>query len=148
MTFNYLRRSPRRLRPVSPKREQGAVGGSWEFDFMGRHYSLPGRFVQDVESPSDDGLRWIATPQSNKVIRGLVERIAERHCQLKESKSCWDWSPVGHAHHVRHKKMGGAFTDDRIWIVIDGEKTQIRIWACYSCHDPHHNKLHWSKVSA
>jgi hypothetical protein len=134
--------APRRFKP-----KPGTPGGEWTFTWGGKHYVLSGRYIQDATSPSDDGLRWIASSESVKFINQLVHKIANGQCELKLAPNCWKWAPhgAGHPHHVRHKKMGGAFTDDRIWISIAGEPTQIRIWACPSCHRNHHNRLHWSR---
>lgn len=141
-----IRRSHQRIRPRSLKSMSGTPGGEYTFDLNGKHYELSGRFVQDEFSPSDDKRRWIATPESNRIIRALVCKLSNKQCQVRREKHCWKWAPVeiGHPHHVQHKKMGGAFTDDRIWIVIDGEIVQIRVWSCPTCHREHHNKLYWT----
>lgn len=139
-----LRRSP--IRYCSKKKARGVPGGEYIFDLNSKHYELPGRFVQDETSLSDDRRRWIATPESNRVIRELVCKVADKQCQVRRGKGCWKWAPLhlGHPHHGIHKKLGGAFTDDRIWIVIDGEISQIRVWSCPTCHQEHHNKLYWT----
>ena len=136
-------------RRVSQKRKQGTPGGEYIFDYAGKHYELPGRFIIDRESPSDDGLRWVATPESGREIRRIVCELADKQCELGSSPTCWKWAPLpqGQPHHVRHAKMGGAFTEDRIWITIEGEVWQMRIWACPNCHQRHHNPLHWTKKS-
>ena len=133
---------------IHPKTHPGTVGGEYNFTYAGKDYSLPGRFLQDPSSP--DGLRWIATRESNRIIRHLVCGMANAQCELEKSEQCWKWAPVdrGHPHHLKHKKMGGAFTDDRIWILIDGELTKLRVWSCPVCHFDHHNHLHWSRRAA
>ena len=128
------------------KERQGTPGGEYIFDLYGKHYELPGRFIVDKTSPSDDGLRWVGTSDSNRTVRILVHKIASGQCQVKKNKQCWKWAPVdrGHPHHAIHKKMGGAFADDRIWLAICGETVQIRVWSCPGCHAEHHNPLAWS----
>jgi hypothetical protein len=129
-----------KLRSVSLKRQDGTQGGEYTFDFHGRRYSLPGRWLADPVSP--DGWRWIATPHSNAIIRGLVAQIADRHCELKLGKDCWGWTPVdsGHPHHVVTSRMGSAFRDDRLF--RNGDR--IRIWVCPSCHRKRHGDVQWS----
>lgn len=140
---------PRRnaIKSVSDRRTRGTPGGEYIFTYAGKRYELPGRFVQDPASASDDGLRWIATPESAKVIRHLVCEIAGKQCELATEPHCWKWAPLdrGQPHHLRHKKMGGAFSEDRIWIVVDGEWIRMRVWACPVCHQNHHNRLHWTR---
>jgi hypothetical protein len=142
MTRHPLKRF--RIRPRSAKYLQGSVGGEYVFLYRGREISLPGRFVQDPTSP--DGLRWIAMRESAKVIRSIVRDLANSQCELQEAKGCWGWTPLefGHAHHAVHKKLGGAFADDRIWVA--GER--IRLWTCPTCHEKHHGKLHWGRKDA
>lgn len=139
-----------RRRTVRPKRTEGIPGGNWDFELNGQTYSLPGKFVQDARSGSDDGKRWIATRESNREIRRIVCELAGKECQLHKADNCWKWAPVhlGQPHHVRHCKMGGAFTDDRIFIFVDGERTVIRVWSCPTCHRQHHNPLHWGEAVA
>lgn len=139
------RRSP--LRRWQPRvRGHRKPGGEYVFVHRGQEYRLAGKFVQDNTSP--DGLRWIAAKESKPILTRIVFELADGRCQMKNAAAfCWGYVPrwSGHPHHVRHKKMGGAFTDDRIWLEIDGEKTQIRIWGCPVCHRDHHDKLHWRK---
>lgn len=138
------RSRPSRFR--RPHRKAGSPGGNYEFTCLAQTYSLPGRFLQDMTSPSDDHLRWVGTTESNRIIRQLVWELASQQCQLRETELCWKWAPLrmGQPHHKIHKKMGGAFTDDRIWLTIGGEVVQIRVWACPQCHSKHHNHLHWT----
>jgi hypothetical protein len=132
-----------RYSSLRPRKKVFRPGGEYIFDCLGRHYELPGKFVQDPLSPSDDGLRWIAAPESKPIIRRLVCELANKQCEVQESKHCWKWAPVdrGHPHHTIHKKMGGAFTDDRIFLKIGGETVQIRVWSCPNCHQKHHGDL-------
>jgi hypothetical protein len=144
LTRTWLR--PNRVR----ESKHSHPGGEYIFTHRGKQYSLPGKMIQDRTSPSADGLRWVAHPKSKPTITSIVYELAGGHCQMHKSPSCWGWMPrgVGHPHHVRHKKMGNAFGDDRIWIEIDGEQVQIRILGCPSCHRNHHNKLQWTGKSA
>lgn len=115
-------------------------GDEYVFTYKGREYRLPGKFIQENSSP--DGLRWIASSAAKTILSAIVRELAGNHCELKESPSCWNFVPFGvGTHHAIHKKMGGAFTDDRIW--RNGER--IRLLACPSCHKNHHNKLHWTQ---
>jgi hypothetical protein len=141
------RNKPKQWRP---KPKPGTPGGEYNFTWRGKAYSLPGKFVQDAESASDDGLRWIAAKESKSIIAGLVCQIADDYCELHEAKGCWGKVPrfVGHPHHVRHKKMGGAQTDDRIWIAVDGDWVRIRVLACPTCHAQHHGEPRWSQKEA
>lgn len=138
--------SRRWLRPKK-KEKPSKPEGRYIFDIGSKHYELDGRYVQDAESPSDDRLRWIANAASNKIIRWLTNSLANSRCQLEKNRQCWKFTPLdkGHPHHVIHKKMGGAFTDDRIWLMIGGEKVQIRVWACPYCHQEHHGRLAWGE---
>lgn len=136
MTFNPLRRSP--IRKVSPKRSSGTTGGEYTFKHRGRSYSLPGRMLADPVSP--DGWRWIATPHSDAVIRGIVSELADKRCEVKVAPNCWGWTAdLGHAHHVAVKGMGGVHTDDRLFRC--GER--IRVLACPSCHRKLHGDVEW-----
>jgi hypothetical protein len=138
----------KKIRAVSEKNTTGTEGENWEFTFEGKAYSLPGRFVQDALAASDDGRRWIAAREAKKTIREIVFAIAQKKCQVRNSRLCWKWAPIhlGQPHHTRHKKMGNAFGDDRIWIIVDGVEEQIRVWACPNCHRIHHNALHFGEV--
>jgi hypothetical protein len=148
MKYGLKRRKPLRRSLIRPKERVGIVGGEYMFMHAGKTYVLSGKFVNDPVSP--DGWRWVATRESNRVIRVLVCELAGERCEMRSSEQCWGWAKSwnGHPHHVRHKKMGGAFTDDRIWIEVDGERVRIRIWACPSCHQEHHGPLAWSKKNA
>src|SRR5216684_1878653 len=139
-----FKRHPLYRSPIRPKTHPGTVGGEYNFTYGGKDYSLPGRFLQDPASP--DGLRWIATRESGRVIRKLVCEMANARCELKTSPQCLKWAPLrnGDPHHVHHKKMGGANTEDRIW--VNGER--VRICTCKNCHRDHHNHLHWSRRAA
>jgi len=130
-----------RVKPITDKRRDGVTGEEYVFTFRNQQYRLPGHIRYDQTSP--DGIRWIATPASAKVIRMIVCELAERRCELKLSESCWGFLPlnIGHAHHLRRKKMGGAFTDDRIWIL--GQR--VRFWTCPTCHRHEDGDLQWSK---
>ncbi len=136
-----IRRSHLRRSFIRPKpREHAQPGGEYIFTYKGQEYRLKGRFVNDPVSP--DGLRWYATWQSAKIIGRIVREIAENHCELLISPSCWEWLPYGrgHLHHAILKKMGGAFHEDRIW--VNGER--VRFLACPSCHREKHGKLYWT----
>ena len=135
-------RNRKPIRRYGPR--PGTPGGDYIFTYRGKAYSLPGRFLQDPTSP--DGRRWIATRESNRVIRSIIRELADSFCELHESSGCWGWTPLesGHAHHAIHKKLGGSFTDDRIWVA--GKR--IRFWTCATCHKAHHGKLHWSRRAA
>jgi hypothetical protein len=140
---------PRRW--LRPKKEKPSKPeGRYIFDIGSKHYELEGRFVQDAESPSDDGLRWIATKESNRIIRWIVNSLANSYCQVRKGRQCWKFTPLdrGHPHHVIHKKMGGACTDDRIFLKIGGEQVQIRVWSCPFCHQEHHGRLAWGESQA
>lgn len=123
---------------------QGTPGGEYVFTYGGQTLTLPGKFVQDPQSP--DGQRWIGTRESNRIICTLVCEMANSRCELQTSEKCWGWTPFGSGdpHHVIHKKMGGANTEDRIWVC--GEK--VRVWSCKACHRDHHNKLYWKGKTA
>jgi hypothetical protein len=141
-----LRRNKLKRRiPIRVKKHVGVVGGEYIFEHAGNTYVLNGKFVNDPRAP--EGIRWIATPESNRVIRVLVCEIADSRCELRTSPDCWGrvapWK--GHPHHRVHKGMGGANTDDRIWVMVDGEKWRIRMWACPACHREHHGVPRWSK---
>jgi hypothetical protein len=135
-----IRRSP--IRRVSKKRYDGRPGDEYEFIFRGESYSLSGRFVNDPES--EDGRRWIGTPHSNAVIRGLTARIANEQCELALVKNCWGWVPAssGHPHHVVTKQMGGARTEDRLFVA--GKR--MRVWVCPTCHVKATGDLEWRFV--
>lgn len=139
-----------RKRFLANKPKKGTPGGEYCFRVLGKDFILAGRFILDMESPSDDHQRWVATAESARIIRRIVCDLADKQCQLKESPLCWKWAPVdkGQPHHAIHKKMGGAFTDDRIWLQIDGELVQIRLWACPNCHQKHHNRLYFKGSAA
>jgi hypothetical protein len=128
------------IRSRALKYTSGIIGDEYKFTFQGEDYSLSGRFIEDQQSP--DLLRWIATRESNAVIRSIVYEIADGKCEMHRLGNCWKWAPVdrGHPHHLIHKKMGGAYTDDRIWVC--GKR--IRIWACPTCHSDHHGNPQWS----
>lgn len=134
-------RTRTRLRSVSSKRMLGTPGGEYQFRLSGKDYSLPGRFLQDPESP--DGMRWVATPDSNKIIRRIVCQMANSRCEWKLVPHCWGYLPleVGHPHHSITKGMGGAHSDDRIF--VGGE--QIRFWVCPTCHRAEHGDVQWSE---
>jgi hypothetical protein len=131
----------RRKKRIGPKVRVSKPEGQYHFDYRGEHYVLDGRFIQDSTSP--DGLRWVASKEAARTIRALVCEIADKQCEMRLNAQCWKWAPswVGHPHHFKHKKMGGASADDRIW--VNGER--IRIWACPGCHQEHHGPLAWSK---
>jgi hypothetical protein len=151
--MNFPRNRSREFRPrhainrISKKKREGTPGGAYIFDYAGKHYELPGRFIQDETAASDDKRRWVATLESGRIIRRLVCQLANKFCELSTEPHCWKWAPLerGQPHHLRHKKMGNAFGDDRIWIVVDGELVRVRIWACPTCHQNHHNRLHWTR---
>jgi hypothetical protein len=140
--YKWVRRRP--IRSVSPKRNVGTPGGEYDFTYAGKFYSLPGRMIVDPTSP--DGKRWVATPGSAKIIRQIVCEMAGECCELEIKSNCWKRAPLqcGHRYHGKHKKMGGAFTDDRIW--INGKK--MLFWSCPSCHTEHHGTPQWSRRAA
>lgn len=134
----------RRWQRPGPNTKHSRPGEEYVLMHRGKEYRLAGRFVNDPTSP--DGQRWIAAYASKPIIRRIVCELAGAMCEMSNSPECWKSAPVwvGHPHHVRHKKMGNAFGDDRIFLEIDGQTVRIRVWGCPVCHRDHHNKLHWS----
>jgi len=129
---------------IRPKRRPTKPEGDYIFTHRGKEIRVAGRYLNDPSSP--DGLRWIAASHSKPILSRIVHELADGVCEIKLSPGCWKRVPYGYGtHHVVTKKMGGAFTDDRIW--RDGER--IRILGCPSCHRNLHNRLHWTpKASA
>jgi len=141
------RRRPRtrNLRSMSIKHAHGKTGGEYEFLYRGKIVSLAGHYKIDPMSP--DGRRWIASREAAKIIRRIVCELADATCELHLDPSCWRWLPLGsgHPHHLRLKKMGGAFTEDRIWVA--GQR--VRFWTCPTCHRCEHPGPQWTpKASA
>jgi hypothetical protein len=136
----------RRGQPREPKRSQ--PGGEYVLTHRGKQHVLPGRYIVDPTSP--DGKRWIAHSSVRPILAQIVFELSGGLCEIKNGPDCWGYAARwnGHPHHVKHKKMGGAFTDDRIFLEIDGQVVRIRVWGCPTCHKNHHNKLHWTGESA
>jgi hypothetical protein len=120
------------------------IAGEYIFTHRGKEYRLAGQWKNDPHSP--DGTRWIAASRSKTILTQIVAELADLRCEVKVSKQCWGWTPraAGHRHHEVHKKMGGGFTDDRIWI----NDLRVAFWTCWSCHRDERNPLHWSKRGA
>lgn len=124
---------------IRPRKKPVNPAGEYTFTHKGKEYSLSGHWINDPTSP--DGMRWIATSHAKTTLNRIVYELAGSHCEMQKVSNCWRWVPYGcGTHHVITKKMGGAFTDDRIW--RNGER--IRVLSCPSCHRNHHNRLHWS----
>lgn len=134
----------------APRDKRSQPGGEYVFTHRGKEYRLPGKFIQDPTSPSNDGLRWVAHPSAKPTLAQVVFELSGGQCEMTNGPDCWKFAARwnGHPHHVRHKKMGGAFTEDRIFLTIAGQVVRIRVWGCPTCHKNHHNKLHWTAKSA
>ncbi|MGH3430817.1 MAG: hypothetical protein ACRDQZ_25155 [Mycobacteriales bacterium] len=105
----------------------------------GDYAGIPGWWIDDDESPSKDGKRFVTTKAGWKLMRRRVYEIDGGACQGGRCSRRGRLAlSEGHVHHLnmRGRGLGSSVREDRPWITLkDGKRERNLCFVCPSCHD-------------